>query len=610
MTSASPHDGLKEIEELLHSEGVEKRSRYRALAWLCRLLLRAVPGASMLWLVLAVLTGLVIPIQLWASQHLIDNIAGVIEGDSGQNPWPWVALMAGVLITGRVIAPVSEWAMSIIRERAVPDVQARIFTQATRVDLATLEYRAFYDTTQRISQQANETLQKLITELRAFISSAIPAAGTAIIILAIDWRLAAVLILPLAPILLESLRSGAQLWTTLTDQTRDRRLATYIATRFSDRQAAKEIRLYGLRDTLLDRWAYHFMATRDQLRRKATWLMLRVQLSSSVADIFTYAGFIWLLTGTDIELSPGQVTVLMTAFMTIGNQAFTLQQSVMELGNASGFAHDIRAFLALPAPFRARPGTPARHTPSRDALVAQDLRFAYPGTHAQVIDGISLVIPPGQVVAIVGENGAGKTTLLKILLGLYMPDKGEVLLGNRPLRDIPVEERQSRFSAVFQQFTRYPLSFQENIVLDEVAERRILDRVVPESGLEQMVADAPDGIETMLAPDLGGVDLSGGQWQRVAIARAAYRNADILALDEPTAALDPMAEVDIFRRFSNLARHRTTLLVSHRLGMARLADRIIVVEHGRITEDGSHHELLDRGGHYAELWEMQARWYQ
>ncbi len=609
MSTTTADPGLADIEPLLHPERVSKTDRFRALAWLARELLRSRPGITALWLAIAVFSGLVIPIQLWGGQHLVDSITTVIDGAESNAPWYWAALMTSVHVANRCLAPLNTWAESVIRERAVPDIRARVFSQATNVDLATLEHQAFYDTTRRIAEQSNDMLQQIITALRMFISTLIPAIGTSIIIARMDWRLMAVLILPLAPILLEALRSGSELWTTLTDQTRDRRLATYIATRFSDRQAAKEIRLYGLRDTLLDRWAHHFMTTRDQLRRKATLLLLRVQLSASIADVITYAGFIWLLTGTDISLTPGQITALMGAFMTIGNQAFGLQQSVMDLGNASGFAHDIRAFLASPAPFRRTSITPGPSRPTREPLVAEGLRFTYPGTKQPVIDGISLEIAPGQVVAIVGENGAGKTTLLKLLLGLYVPDEGDVRLGERSLRDIPIQELQSRFSAVFQAFTRYPLSLRENVMLNDHAQERELDRVLSESGLEAVVTHGAGGIDTVLAPDLGGIDLSGGQWQRIAIARAGYRDADILALDEPTAALDPMAEVDIFRRFSNLARNRTTLLVSHRLGMARLADRIIVIEHGRITEDGSHHELLQRGGHYSELWEMQARWY-
>ncbi|MCO5219420.1 MAG: ABC transporter ATP-binding protein/permease [Thermomicrobiales bacterium] len=227
-----------------------------------------------------------------------------------------------------------------------------------------------------------------------------------------------------------------------------------------------------------------------------------------------------------------------------------------------------------------------------------------------MIDDVNLTIPVGQTLAIVGENGAGKTTLLKLILGLYQPDSGRIFFGDRDLQSIPIVERQALMAAVFQSFSRYPESILENITIPKGHDAAELERVISEAGLDRMIADVPDGIETILSPDLGGIDLSGGQWQRLAIARAAYRNATILALDEPTAALDPLAEVDIFKRFAQLSDNRTTILISHRLGMTRLADRIIVIEHGKITEDGTHAQLLRNNHHYAELWEMQSRWYR
>jgi len=242
-------------------------------------------------------------------------------------------------------------------------------------------------------------------------------------------------------------------------------------------------------------------------------------------------------------------------------------------------------------------------------LEATDLRFTYPGSARTIIDGVSLAIPAGQRIAIVGENGAGKTTLLKLLLGLYAADGGTVTLDGVPIRDVPLAERQRRLTAVFQQFTRYPLTMAENIALGDGASGHDLDRVLAMAGMGDYVRQGTNGAATLLAPDLGGVDLSGGQWQRLAIARAGYRDADVLALDEPTASLDPMAEVDIFRRFAQLAEGRTSLLVSHRLGMARLADRIVVIEHGRVIEDGPHERLVAANGQYARMWAMQARWY-
>jgi ABC-type multidrug transport system fused ATPase/permease subunit len=425
-------------------------------------------------------------------------------------------------------------------------------------------------------------------------------------------------------------RSGDQMWTMLSDQTRDRRLAAYYADRMTERQAAKEIRLFGLQPHLLERWSRHYLATRDELRRKRFRLSMKTFSLIATSSAFTLVGLIWLFFGADLQLSPQEITILMSSFLTLPNWVFSFAENAAALGQFSGVASDTRAFLERPVPFAGEPLAPspsrsqASMASTKGALNARNLRFSYPGSGRNIIDDVSLMIPAGQRVAIVGENGAGKTTLLKLLLGLYAPDSGTVELDGTPLRDIPLIERRHRLSAVFQQFTKYPLMLEENITLssapggatgsgagtpeDSIRERDI-DGVLTMAGMEAYVRDLPHGVSTMLSPDLGGVDLSGGQWQRLAIARAGFRNADVLALDEPTAALDPMAEVDIFRRFAQLAEGRTTLLVSHRLGMARLADRIIVIDNGRVIEDGTHDQLRAGNGRYARMWEMQARWY-
>ena len=234
--------------------------------------------------------------------------------------------------------------------------------------------------------------------------------------------------------------------------------------------------------------------------------------------------------------------------------------------------------------------------PPASALVLDRVTFTYPGAPAPVLDRHFAPDRAGETIALVGENGAGKTTLVKLMLGLYQPDTGRILLDGEDLATADPAAVRPRLSGVFQHFTRYPMTAEENVTLGN----RDLEAGVPATlavvGLGDLPGMLPDGLETVLAPDLGGVDLSGGQWQRLAIARAGIREASLVALDEPTASLDPLAEVAIFERFADLAAGRTTILVSHRLGMARLADRIVTLEHGRILETGSHDALLAQPG--------------
>lgn len=603
---SSPSTAFPLIQPLLDQGKRPLVERLKAFLWVIGQLAVAVPRSFAVWTVIAILQGLMPPFQLWASGQLVDAIQQNSR-DGGGHPWLWAAAMAAALASVRVLSPLMNWAEVGIHERGVALLRGRVLSQATAVDLELLEYQQFYDVTIRIAEESDQGLKESLKALKDLVTNGIPLLGAVLIVAAIDWRLMLVLMLPLLPIVLEAMRQGGFVWDALRGQTHDRRIAQYIANRFSDRQSAKEIRLFGISEELISRWQHHYLHTRKELRGKTTRAALRMQLTGTWADLITYGGLIWLITGSSVSTSAADITVIMGAFMTSGNQTFGLQQALMSLGNRSGLASDIRSFLLLPGPWSTT-DSPA-HSASEISIEMENVSFAYPGTNANVIDGINLRIQPGESIAIVGENGAGKTTLLKLILGLYSPTGGRILINGRPMESIPIDERQTMISAVFQTFNRYPETLRANIVLPAEADENRLSQVIRESGLENVIANAPNGLDTIASPDLGGVDLSGGQWQRMAIARAAYKDAAILALDEPTAALDPLAEVDVFRRFANLRHGRTTILISHRLGMARLADRIIVIENGKLSEDGSHNDLIRNRGHYAELWEMQSRWY-
>jgi ATP-binding cassette subfamily B protein len=226
---------------------------------------------------------------------------------------------------------------------------------------------------------------------------------------------------------------------------------------------------------------------------------------------------------------------------------------------------------------------------------------------------VSLRIAPGEKLAIVGENGAGKSTLVRLLFGLYQPDAGTVRLDGEPLTPERALEARRRIAAVFQDYAAFQLTMRENVGCGDLARMRddaALAAALERAGIADLVAALPKGLDAYLGRQFGETELSGGQWQRVALARAFFRQAEVLVLDEPTAALDPLAELALFERFADLVEGRTAVMISHRLGMARLADRILVVRGGEVVEQGDHDDLVARGGEYAALFAAQAQWYR
>ncbi len=268
------------------------------------------------------------------------------------------------------------------------------------------------------------------------------------------------------------------------------------------------------------------------------------------------------------------------------------------------------AFLDA-APRVARPEAP-RPLPARLDLTLEGVSFGYRDGLA-VLEDVTVHIPEGQVVAVVGENGAGKSTLVSLLLRFYDPRSGRVLVGageeRTDLRDLDPAAWRAQVAAVFQDFARFEWTLRENVTLGRNGSPADLHRAVHGSGLNAVLDRVEGGLDARIGAAFGGVDLSGGQWQKLATARALYRDARLLILDEPTAALDPRSEAEVFQAFAALARGRTTLLITHRLGSVLMADRVLVMKRGRLIEDGTHASLLAAGGEYADLWHLQARQY-
>ncbi len=527
----------------------------------------------------------------------------------------WIAAAAAAVVLGQLLALAAATCQQMAGDRVTTYVTAQIIHAANRWQgLARFEDPDFADDLQRVRTQASRGGLAIMVNGAA----AIVHLGTIVGVTLLLARLH-----PLAPflLLLASLPALAREWDYIVrvgkhlyDQTPDARRLAYYRDVLLGAEPAQDVRLYGLAPFFGRRYEDLYASTTRAVEGVRGRLMRRVALAqalSAAAMGLTYVYTVWLVTRGrlgvgDVVLYGGAITVLQVE----------LREVAIASGSLPGELHFLPSLfrvLAAP-PDLPRPTVPRpAPRPIAHGIVFERVTFAYPGQPTPVLRDVSLRLVPGECVALVGHNGAGKTTLVKLLLRLYDPTAGRILLDGVDLRDYDLDDLRREMGAVFQDFVRYDLTAAENIGLGSLDALDDVDRLLAAAAradADALIAALPRGLETPLGRAFGGRDLSGGEWQKLALARAMVRDAQLLVLDEPTAALDVRTEHDLYARFRDLTRGRITLLISHRFSTVRLADRILYLDDGRIQEDGTHEDLLARGGAYARLYRLQASQYQ
>jgi ATP-binding cassette subfamily B protein len=391
------------------------------------------------------------------------------------------------------------------------------------------------------------------------------------------------------------------------------RLRNYLLTVLSERNPAKELRAFGFGTALRERFDHVYAEYVHDLRRhvgRRSVLAFIGSLLSAVVLGATIATLVWMV-GRGIVSLTGSLTAIV-AIRLMGTQITSLFNNVQQIFECSLFLDDYDDFLRLkPEAEEAEAGNPA--PAGFSTIDVRDLSFTYPGSRRPALDDVSITIRAGEVVALVGENGSGKTTLAKVLAALYEPDQGLISWDGVDIREYDRAELRRAIAVIFQDFVRYELTARENIGAGNpraVSDLEAVAAAARQAGADSFLAGLPHGYETILSKQFkGGRDLSLGQWQRVALARAFFRNAPFVILDEPSSALDPRAEHDLFSRIRELLAGRTVLFISHRFSTVRSADRIYVMSDGKVAEHGTHDELMARQGAYAELFTLQAAAY-
>ncbi len=595
----------------------------RTLPPFVRLLWRTSPGltAGSLGLRL-VRAGLPIA-TLFVAKLIIDEVVRLGSHPAPQAPWIDVlesrlgmlllaelglALLADAL--GRAVTLVD----GLLSDRFSDETSLRLMAHAATLDLADFEDSDIQDGLDRARRQASGRTG-LISQLFGLAQDGLTLIGFAASIAAYAPWLILLLAVALVPAFLGELRFNAESYALSAFRTAERRELDYLRQTGASTGTAKEVKLFGLNRFLLER----YRTVADAIRQEnAAFARRRATAGVGLAAVGTagyYAAYAYLAFRTATGgLTVGDLTFLAASFLRLRGLLAGLLSGVSTLASQALYLQDLFDFLEVTPSITSPPNGRPFPAAIRTGVEFRDVGFRYPGAKGWAVRHLSFTVPAGQVVALVGENGAGKTTLVKLITRLYDPAEGAILLDGVDLRHYDLDGLRAGIGVIFQDFVRYDLSAGDNIAVGRVELRDDRARIEAAAQLgraDEVVDRLEHGYDQMVGRRFkGGVELSGGEWQKVAIARAYMRDAALLILDEPTAALDARAEYEVFQRFKGLSDGRTAVLISHRFSSVRMADRIVVVEGGRVLEQGTHPELLARGARYAELFELQAAGYR
>jgi ATP-binding cassette, subfamily B, bacterial len=546
-------------------------------------------------------------------------VNALIGGQSGGHSvlfWLSVYIFAGAL--EEFYWAVSPVLANYLRDHGTYRLQQRVLERAAAAPLIQFEEGAFFAHLQRAMAGTGDRLMRVYGQITGSLTSFFMLASIAVALFAVQPFLAPLLIVGTVPsIWLQARVATAAYQAQRAHTTRDR-LRAHLERLLTGREAAAEVRLFGSADHLLGRWR----RLRQERTADVVGAERRRAWSGTIGDTCAGAGYAAALTLVAVlilrgQLSIGNYVTVITGALWFEGMFGGLIAGVRSLEEESQFLGDLFDFWRAAGQEgesqREREREKVGERTSPGILVeAEHVSFGYP--HGRpVLQDVSLRIARGERIAIVGENGAGKTTLVKLLAGLYQPTDGVVRVDGVALGPDRAVEARRRVAAVFQDYAAFQLTARENIGFGDLArmdDDGALAAAAARADIAPLIAGLPEGFDAYLGREFGQTDISGGQWQRLALARAFFRDADLLVLDEPTAALDPLAELALFTRFAELVEGRTAIMISHRLGMARLADRVLVLAHGAIVEEGRHAQLLAAGGRYARMFEAQAQWYR
>ncbi|HLH31282.1 MAG TPA: ABC transporter ATP-binding protein [Terriglobia bacterium] len=593
--------------------------RLRALANfrpLAKLVWEAAPEIVILELATRAVAALLPLAMLWITKYIIDAITNYTKHAANLPQYFWwlVVLEFGLASLGTILARATDFCDTVLADRYARYISTRIMEHGSKLDLASYEDPVFYDKMERARVQGTDRIVMIQASGRLFqqfLTTASLAAG----IIKFSPLLFLGLVVCVVPAFLGETHFAFLGYSLNFHQTPAKREMEYLRILGGSKESAKELKLFGLGPFFVRRYTEISNALHNEnvsLAKRKLLIGAFLTLLGTTGYYGTYAYVIYkTISGA---LTIGTLVFLAGAISGASTNIQQLFSTFSSIADQALFMADLLEFFEMKPRIVSKPNALPVPRPIQRGLEFRNVSFAYPGNSRLILKDINFTIRPSERIALVGENGQGKTTIVKLLTRLYEATSGQILLDGIDIREYDLEDLWREVGVIFQDFVRYEMTAAKNIGLGHIEhcddEMRIR-AAARKSFADAVIRRLPKGFQQTLGVRFeGGVELSGGEWQRIALARAYLRDAQILILDEPTAALDARSEHDLFQRFADLTAQKMSVLISHRFSTVRMADRILVLENGQIAEQGPHEELVKYGGRYAEMFELQASNYR
>lgn len=554
-------------------------------------------------------------LSLYIGKEIIDEVIGLINGELTSTGYLWllVGLEFALAIASDLLNRGITLLDSLLGDLFANSTSVDLIRHAARLDLYQFEDAAFYDKLERARRQTTGRtilMSNVLSQVQDIISVLFLGAG----LVAFNPWLILILIIAVIPSFLGETHFNQRTYSLTRNWTPERRELDYLRYIGASDQTAKEVKIFNLADFIAKRFAFlsdeYYKANRSIAIRRAAW----GSALSALGALSYYGAYVFIIIqAINGAITVGTLTFLAGSFERMRGMLQAIMSRFSRIAEGALYLQDLFEFFAIQPSIISSPDSLPFPRRIREGFTFENVSFKYPNSERWAIRNLSFHLQPGEKLALVGENGAGKTTLVKLLARLYEPTEGRILIDGADIRDYNLQNLRDNIGIIFQDYIRFQMKAGENIAIGNIEE--LLNMPLIESAAEKSLADTvveelPERYEQVLGKRFAkGVDLSGGQWQKIALARAYMRDAQLLILDEPTAALDARAEHEVFLRFSDLIQGKTAVLISHRFSTVRMADRILFLENGQLLELGSHEELVARDGKYAELFHLQARGY-